>query len=209
MDSYPFVFTILFMLLGPLKTIGPFAKVTHDRDGAYVRKVALLATLASAAIVAFIAFAAGGLLGKYHISIAGLKIAGGVVLLISALRTMFGESTVPDAGRADRPALAFAVSPVTVPIIVPPAGVAAILILAALAPEFPGVTRVIAVSLAIIIALNFIVMFFNRAIVKLGFVMLLFTLIGAVLVFIQAALAIDVALMGFKSLGWIGPEIPL
>jgi len=209
MDSYPFVFTILFMLLGPLKTIGPFAKVTAQRDDAYVRKVAILATLASAAIVAFIAFAAGGLLGKYQISLPALKIAGGLVLLIAALRTMFGESTVPDPGKADRPALSFAVSPVTVPIIVPPAGVAAILILSAFAGELPGIVKVITVSLAIIIALNFIVMFFNRAIVKLGAVMLVLTLIGAVLVFIQAALAIDTILMGFKDLGLFKANVAL
>jgi len=209
MDSYPFVFTILFMLLGPLKVIGPFAAVTRDRDDAFVRSVAIRATRASAAILAFMARAAGGMLSKFHLSLPSLKIAGGLVLLIAALRTMFGESAVPDAGKPDRRALALAVSPVTVPIIVPPAGIAAILILAAVAPELPGITKVIAVSLAIIVALNFIVMFFNRAIVRLGGVMLVLTLIGAVLVFIQVALAVDTILMGFRDLGVIKANVAL
>lgn len=203
MDSYPFVFTILFMLLGPLKVIGPFASVTREKDNAFIRSVAISATLASAAILAFIALAAGGMLGKFHLSLPSLKIAGGLVLLIAALRTMFGESAVPDAGKPNRRALAVAVSPITVPIIVPPAGVAALLILAAVAPELPGVTKVMIVSLAIIVALNFLVMFFNRAIVSLGALMLVLQLVGAVLVFIQVALAVDTMLMGFKDLGMI------
>jgi len=209
MDSYPFVFTILFMLLGPLKVIGPFASVTRERDAAFVRSVAISATLASAAILAFIALAAGGMLGKFHLSLPSLKIAGGLVLLIAALRTMFGESAVPDAGKPNRKALSVAVSPITVPIIVPPAGVAALLILAAVAPELPGVTKVMAVSLAIIVALNFLVMFFNRVIVSWGALMLVLQLIGAVLVFIQVALAVDTILMGFRDLGVIGASAVL
>jgi multiple antibiotic resistance protein len=209
MDSYPFVFTILFMLLGPLKVIGPFASVTRERDDAFVRSVAISATLASAAILAFIALAAGAMLGKFHLSLPSLKIAGGLVLLIAALRTMFGESALPDAGKPNRRALSVAVSPITVPIIVPPAGVAALLILAAVAPELPGVTKVMAISLAIIVGLNFLVMFFNRVIVGWGPLMLVLQLIGAVLVFIQAALAVDTMLMGFKDLGVFRAAVPL
>ena len=148
MDSYPFVFTILFMLLGPLKVIGPFASVTREVDNAFVRSVAISATLASAAVLAFIAFAAGGNAGE-----------------VPSLAAFPEDSRRP--GPADRGAahdvrrerrarrgqaqparaLTVAVSPVTIPIIVPPAGVAAMLILAAVAPELPGVTKVMAVSL--------------------------------------------------------------
>jgi len=204
MDSYAFVFTILFMLLGPIKTIGPFAAATQDVDVPFQRAVAIRATLIAAALMAFVVLSGGNLLGKYQISAEALAIAGGLVLLLAALRTMFDGPPVHAKVRADAPPMKVAVSPIVHPIIVTHAGVAAILIFAMAAPRYPGMMQMIVVSLGIILVLNFIAMYFNRFIVGVGPVMLALQLLGAVLVFIQAALAIDTMLTGFKGLGLVG-----
>ena len=158
MDRFSFVFTILFMLLGPLKTLGPFAQLMKGADEAYVRAVSVRATLIASVLVAFVALAGGSLPAKYGISMQALTIAGGLVLLISALRNMFPEPDAPHPERGDAKPMQLAVSPVALPIIVPPAGVAALLIFAMMQARFPGILRAIGISLAIIMALNFLVM---------------------------------------------------
>lgn len=201
MNSYPFIFTILFMLLGPLKTIGPFAKVTQDVDVRFQRAVAIRATLIAAILMAFVVYPGGNLLNKYHISSEALNISGGLVLLVAALRTIFNEATAHPKISAETPPLKAAASPVATPIVVTTAGVAAILIFTLSAPRYPGMMQVVIVSLAIILVLNFLAMYFNRAIVSIGPLMLVLQLLGAVLVFIQVALAVDTMLSGFRGLG--------
>ena len=208
MNSYPFIFTILFMLLGPLKTIGPFAMVTQDVDVRFQRAVAVRATLIAAALMAFVAFAGGNLLDKYNISREALSVAGGLVLLVAALRTIFNEATVHAKISAETSPLKAAGSPVASPIIVTTAGVAAILIFALSAPRNPGMMQTVVVSLAIILVLNFLAMYFNRMIVRLGPLMLVLQLLGAVLVFIQVALAIDTIIDGLKGLGVAHVVVP-
>jgi multiple antibiotic resistance protein len=98
-----------------------------------------------------------------------------------------------------------AVSPLTVPIIIPPAGIAAILIFVTLASEspvtYPGLYRAVAIALTVILLLDFLVMFFNSSITRVPGLVLVLQAAGAVLVFIQVALAVEIILAGFYHLG--------
>ena len=126
MDQISFVFTILFMLLGPIKLIPSFAGVTKGADGRFKRGVAIRGTVIAYALCMVVALLGGTLLANYRISINAVRIAGGLVLLIAALQVTFrkSESSRPSAGTPS--AIQVAASPVAVPNIVPPAGVAAI-----------------------------------------------------------------------------------
>jgi multiple antibiotic resistance protein len=121
------------------------------------------------------------------------------VLLISALKIMFptAESSSPVSSK--KMALQVAISPVAMPIIVPPAGIAAIMIFAMQAPKFQGAASMIAVALATMMALDFLVMFFIDQILKLPGLLLLLQVFGAALIFIQLALAIEVLVSAFRS----------
>jgi small neutral amino acid transporter SnatA (MarC family) len=73
------IFTGLFVTLGPLKTLAPFAQRTRDVSLTAVRKIALWAF-----IVATTGSAAGGLIGralltKWHVSLAALMLTGGII----------------------------------------------------------------------------------------------------------------------------------
>ena len=93
----------------------------------------------------------------------------------------------------------------------PPAGVGAILIFMMLAPEYPGIARSVAVALAIVMVLDFLVMFFNRKILKVPGLMLVLRVLGAVLIFMQAALAADTMLDALRHMGvfraWSIPKV--
>lgn len=199
MMNFAFILTIFFMLLGPVKIIPAFAKLTHDKDDKFKRALAIRAALIATAVVAFVALAGGSLLVKYHISIDGLRIAGGLVLLVAALNTIFPKAQPQLASADNAPPLQLAVSPLATPVIVPPAGVAAILIFMMLAPQNPGTPQAVAIALAIVMGLDFLVMYFNRAIVKPP-VMLVLQLLGAVLIFMQVAIAIETILIALRSL---------
>jgi len=203
MDQFSFIFTIFFMLLGPLKLIPAFGGLTRGADSRFKRNVAIRGVVVASVLCAFVALAGGTLLGKYRISLDAVRIAGGLVLLIAALQVMFrkAQSSSPSSGKPT--AIQLAVSPVAVPMIVPHAGVAAILICMILAPEYPGMTQAIAICLATMMVLDFLVMYFIDWVMKTPGLMLVLTMLGSVLVFVQAALAINMMLVALKSLGVI------
>lgn len=201
MEDISIVFTIFFMLLGPLKLIPLFAGLTKGTELAFKRSVAVRSALVASAVVAFVAVAGGALLSKYRISIDALRLAGGVVLLLAAVQSMFRKSHAADSGPTKPTAMQLAASPMAVPGIVPPAGVAAILIFMMLAPENPGMARAVAIGLAFMMALDFLVMFFIDQVMKIPGLMIAITVLGSVLAFIQAALAIQIMLLALTHLG--------
>ena len=202
MDQFSFVFTIFFLLLGPVKLIPAFAQVARGRDMPFQRALAIRAVLITAVIVAFVALAGESFVQKYHISIGGVQIAGGLVLLLAALNTIFGKPA-PVAAGENASATQLAISPLATPIIVPPAGVAAILIFILLEPAYPGIKLAVGIALAIILVLDFLVMFFNAWILKAPGLMPAQQLLGAVLVFMQVALAVETILDGLRHMGVI------
>jgi len=203
MEQTSFVFTVFFMLLGPIKLIPPYARLTKDLDGRFKRDVAIRAVVIAAVLCAFVALAGETLLGRFRISIDSLRISGGLVLLIAALQGIFQRARPTRAGPGTPTAIQLAASPVAVPGIVPPAGVAAILIFSMLAPEYPGMTQTVATYLAVIMALDFLVMYFIDWVMKTPGLMLVLTLLGSVLVFMQLGLAVETILNALKHLGVI------
>ena len=203
MDQFSFIFTVFFMLLGPVKLIPSFGGLTRGADPQFKRDVAIRGVVVASALCAFVALAGGTLLGRYRISLDAVRIAGGLVLLISALQVMFRRAHPSSPSSGKLAAIQLAASPVAVPMIVPHAGVAAILICMAHAPQYPGVTQSVAIGLATMMALDFLVMYFIDRVMKTPGLTIILNVLGSVLVFVQAALAINMMLVALKSLGLI------
>jgi multiple antibiotic resistance protein len=64
-ESY--VYTIFFLLLGPLKIIPDFLKLTRGTDSAFKRDLAIKASLFSSVIVFFVAFTGRKTILKYQL----------------------------------------------------------------------------------------------------------------------------------------------
>jgi multiple antibiotic resistance protein len=201
MENLSLVFTVFFMLLGPLKVIPAFARVTRGADAGFKRAVAIRAALIASVLCALIALGGQWLVNRYQISIDALRIAGGLVLLLAGLQLIFqrAQPAGPSAGTPS--ALQLAASPLAVPAIVPPAGVAAILICAMLAPSLPGMAQAIAIGLTAMMVLDFLVMYFNDRVLRTPGLMIVLTVLGSALVFVQVALAIEIILNGLRGLG--------
>jgi multiple antibiotic resistance protein len=203
MEQFSFIFTIFLMLLGPLKLIPAYAGLMRDADVRFKRDVAIRGALIASALCAFVALAGGTLLGKYRISIDAVRIAGGLVLVIAALQAIFEKAKSSRPCSATPAALHLAASPVAIPAVVPPAGIAAILIYMMSAPQYPGMTQAVAICLTIMMVLDFLVMYFIDLVMKTPGLAIVLTVLGSVLVFVQACLAIQMFLTALKHLGVI------
>ena len=76
------VFMLLFVTLGPIKIVGPFAQLTRDADESRMKQIAVRAF-----VIAVIAVVVGGFVGKtllenWQISVPALTIAGGVIFFL-------------------------------------------------------------------------------------------------------------------------------
>jgi multiple antibiotic resistance protein len=202
MDQFPFIFTIFFMLLGPIKIIPAFVSLTKDADDQYKRAVASRSAGIAVALVLFVAFVGSTLLDKYHISLNALRIAGGLVLIVAALNTIFRKAQTARA-HPGATLVQIAASPLAVPVIVPPAGVAAILIFIMLAPEYPGMWAAIGIALSVVMILDFLVMFFIDVVMKTPGLMLVLLVVGAALVFLQVCIGVEIILRALIDLGLV------
>jgi multiple antibiotic resistance protein len=201
MEHFSFIFTVFLTLLGPIKLIPSFAGLTRGADGRFKRNVAIRGAVIASALCAFVVVVGGTLLSRYRISIDALRISGGLVMLIASLQVIFQKAAPSSPSPGTLTAIQLAASPVAVPSIVPPAGVAVILLFMMAAPQYPGIAQAVAICLAIMMVLDFLVMYFIDRVMKTPGLMIVLTVLGSVLVFVQVGLAMEIILTALKNLG--------
>jgi multiple antibiotic resistance protein len=186
--SYAMVFTAFMVMLGPLKLVGPFAKYTAGMEEPEARKVGTKAVFI-ACIGGFVAAVTGQkTLVSWGISTHALYLAAGLVLLLVALKTVLEQYEAPQetAGRVSFPNLAFA--PLAFPTILTPHGIATFILILTVSKDQYRDAVIVGLFL-IVMGLNWIVMWFARAIVRRGGAAL--AILGAVLGVLQVALAVQ------------------
>src|SRR5262245_60642788 len=142
MTDLGYVFTLYFATLGPLKTIPAFYLVSRGADRRTTTALALRSAVVATAIVLFVALVASGTMITWRVSSDAIAIAGGVVLLMSAIRSLT-DFHLADPAPAERPAPVAAMnlhwmsgpilSPLAIPSIVTPIGIVVVLYFSSLA----------------------------------------------------------------------------
>ena len=145
------------------------------------------------------------MLAKWNVSLDALKLAGGLILLLSALKvvTMQPQPTGGKKVTADTPIAAtikLAIAPLSTPIIITPYGVVAILFYMVIAKENLGLELQVLGIVLLMMLLNYLGMFFADKIMNIVGMPIL-RLIGWIFAVMQSALAIDIMLGAFRSLG--------
>jgi multiple antibiotic resistance protein len=176
--------------------------LTKEKDVQFKRALAVRGIAIAVALVLFVVLVGGALLDRYHISLNALRISGGLVLIVAALNTIFRRAQGALAKPGATP-MQIAASPLAVPVIVPPAGVASILIFVMLAPEHPGMCTAIGIALAIVMVLDFLVMYFNDIVMKTPGLMLVLLVVGAAMVFMQVCIGVEIILKALTDLGLV------
>lgn len=191
------IVTFLFLMLGPIKIIGPFAKTTQAADVKLARQIAFRAILFASLALLLAALLGESILNRYSVPLPVLAISGGLILFLVALQGILQQFTPPakSEGPSEAPTLSVAISPMAFPTIVTPYGIAAVIIFIALSPDMKGKLSV-GVALLGIMLLNMIAMLLARHTLRLMGVFL--QILGAVLGVIQVALGLQIVLVYLK-----------
>jgi multiple antibiotic resistance protein len=129
-------FTTFFATIGPLD-VGPvFAAMTPSSSLAARRRMAVRGTLIATGILLTFALAGDLLLASLGISLAALRVAGGILLLLIAIdmvfaRTSGGTSTTEEETREGAGKSDVAVFPLATPLIAGPGAMGAVILLMA------------------------------------------------------------------------------
>jgi multiple antibiotic resistance protein len=190
------VFTFFFIMLGPLRLIGPFAKLTAGRPEGELRQVALQGSGIATLTVLVAGLIGSSMLVKWHVVVGALAIAGGILFFVVALRMVlspYTEEAKPAAGPAPAPVPAAALVRLLVPDIVSPWGICAVIFVLTL---MPAQTIPIMGILIGIMALDLLAMLFARQILRyLAFPL---QLVGTVMGVLQVALSVQMVVLGIR-----------
>lgn len=208
------IFIIFFITLGPLKTIPVFFMLTRNDDQPTMRALALRSALVATVIVCFTAVVVRALAQNWGVSSEAILIAAGLLLFMSATKVVLQFALVDAAATSDvrgeaapspqggansvhwlgKPVL----SPLAIPSIVTPIGVAAILFFMGLATTVTSQGTVVGLLLVVML-LNLFGMLWARAIVN--FVgMPVLQVVGWLLAVVQAGLGIQAVIDALRML---------
>jgi multiple antibiotic resistance protein len=178
MKDLAYAVTLCFAILGPTKTIPVFYLATRTADWRAVFALAAKSTIVATLIVLFVALIASGTLLTWRVSNEAVAIAGGLVLVITAVKALtefgFGEPApiAPASDSATPPRTAAwmgrpVLTPLAVPAIVPPIGIMVVLFFAGTALGDPWLQAQLVGLLLAIMAMNFTAMLCARPIMRL------------------------------------------
>lgn len=125
-----------FATIGPLDVAAIFAALTTSSDAAHRRSMALRGTLIGAAILVLFALVGEVLLTSFGISLAALRTAGGILLLLIGIDMVFarssgGTSTTDEEEREAATKEDISAFPVGMPLVAGPGAMSATVLLMA------------------------------------------------------------------------------
>ena len=201
-------FATFFATVGPPDVAVVFAALTARNTSAERRQLAVKATLVASAILLFFAFLGEPLLTYLGISLAAMRTAGGILLLLIAIdmvfaRTSGGVSTTADeeaeaAGRDD-----ISVFPLATPLIAGPGAIGAAILLVADAHGDPARVALVAGALVAVLVLTFVLMLAAAQVQRLLGITGVHV-VSRVLGILLAALAVQFVFDGVKQSGILG-----
>ena len=197
-------FVTLFVIIDPIGLTPLFVALTQGMSVKQRRAIAIRATMVSAGILALFAIFGEALLGFTGISMAAFKIAGGILLLLTALDMLFQrrakrrEDTAEEDDDLDDPS----VFPLAIPLIAGPGSIATVILLAGAHPGFSG----LGLSLAVMVLVLLVTFIFfeaatplERLLGKTGI-----NVVSRLLGMLLAALAVQFMLNGLQDFGLLG-----
>lgn len=193
-------FVTLFVIIDPIGLMPIFVALTPGLSAKERRSIALRACLIAFAILALFAFFGEAVLGFIGISMPAFRIAGGVLLFLTALDMLFERRQERREGAvSENPDPS--VFPIAIPLIAGPGSIATVILLSGQLEGISGTFLVLGVALAVmcvVLALFFAGSLLERALGKTG-INVVTRLLGMLL----AALAIQFVLDGMKDFGFV------
>ena len=133
-------FVALFIIIDPIGLTPVFIAITQGMDDTVRRKVALRSVLVSAFVISL--FIAGGetVLGFIGISMPAFRIAGGILLFLTALDMLFQRRSKRRESQTEQELIDDpSVFPLAIPLIIGPGAIATVILIAGAKPGLVGV----------------------------------------------------------------------
>lgn len=130
--SFLSAFILLLLVLDPFGALPIFISVMNGVAPERRSRVALRESLIAFAILLGFMLAGSGFLALMHLSERSLEVAGGVILLIIAIRMIFTHEGAQQDAASGREPLVF---PLAVPLLAGPSAMATVLLLASRQPD--------------------------------------------------------------------------
>ncbi|MBS1302809.1 MarC family protein [Loktanella sp. SALINAS62] len=198
-------FTAMFIVIDPIGMAPLFVAMTQGMKTSHRRAIAIRACLAGMIILLIFAFTGEALLDFIGISMPAFRIAGGVLLFLTALDMLFERRQQRrEDNSSDHldPASDPSIYPLAIPLIAGPGAIATIILLTGQADSalgFGAVLGVMVIVIGIVFALFMAAPLLERALGKTG-INVVTRLLGMLL----AALAVQFILDGLKGFGLAG-----
>jgi multiple antibiotic resistance protein len=193
-------FTFFFLMLGPIKVLGPFVKMTERAEARFRRQLAIRATLFSCLALAAAALVGERTLQDYGVPLNVLALTGGLVLSVVAFQKILEQfrPVATEETEAETLSLDSAAFRLAFPIVITPYGIVAVIIFIAIAQETP--TKVAIFLLAVgVLLIDLVAMLIARPLLKwLGAPLLI---LDAVLAVIQLAFGMQIILTSLAAIG--------
>lgn len=198
-------FVTLFVVIDPIGLMPIFLALTKGASASQRRAIALRAVVIAAALLTVFGLSGERVLGFLGISMPAFRIAGGLLLFLTALDMLFERRTKRREDQSEpglHPDEDPSVFPLATPLIAGPGTMAAMVLLAG---QTEGVLDLVAVHLVMLSVLAVVVLFFlssgliERILRETG-IKVLTRLFGMLL----AALAVQFVLDGLTDFGFLG-----
>ncbi len=193
----------MFVVIDPIGIAPLFLALTQGMSPAQRRLIALRATVTAGFVLALFAFFGEPLLGFIGISMPAFRIAGGILLFLTALDMLFERRTKRREDRTeeddhDDPS----VFPLAIPLIAGPGAIASVILLIGERPGGEGMVTVLLITALTLLTLMLILFassYVDRVVGKTGI-----DVITRVLGMLLAALSVQFVLDGLLAFGF-GP----
>lgn len=193
-------FTALFVVIDPIGLAPIFVAMTAGMSVRARRAIAIRACLIGAAILIAFAMLGESILTFLGISMPAFRIAGGLLLFLTALEMLFEKRQPKREGRAEEPTSDPSVFPLALPLIAGPGAIATMILLTDDASTL-GSAQAIGVMLAVL-AVVFVLFLLASPMEKLLGVTGI-NVVTRVLGMLLAALAVQFVLDGIQDMaGW-------
>jgi small neutral amino acid transporter SnatA (MarC family) len=147
-------FALLFIAMGPIRVIAYYVPIARNLSADVQRTLAWRTILTGFLVVCVIILIGAGVVKNFHLDLSTLMLAAGLTYIILAVPMLLAEpSDIPPVPQIKDP-LRLAISPLAVPAMITPLGIATLFGVAAYVPDLATILVFLSMIVAILI-INF------------------------------------------------------
>jgi multiple antibiotic resistance protein len=196
-------FTALFVTVSPIKVAAFYPVLSEGMSAREQRRTAVRATLVASAMLVVFALLGDDLLRAIGISLAGVRVGGGVLLMLLSIDIVFGRPIGPAPTAAEHgvsEARDISVFPLATPIIAGPGAITATVIQATEARNTLLTTALLLAVLAVVMLITLVGLLASDAIKRaVGHTAM--TIVERIMGILLAAMSAEMILAGLKQSG--------